>query len=79
MNEAFWERFPKTAKMDCIAMKDRAQAGVARETRGLSSDQLIAYFREASRRFWSKVGRAYPEATPTPMAVREAGPRGKRE
>lgn len=31
---------------------------------GLSSGQLFAYFRESSHRFWSKVGRAYPEATP---------------
>jgi hypothetical protein len=78
MNEAFWDRFPKTTGLRCIAMKDRAQARIARETQGLSSDQLFAYFREASHRFWSKVGRGYPEATSAPMAVRESSPRSKR-
>ncbi len=78
MNEAFWERFPKTAGFRCIEMKDRAQARIARETRGLSADRLLVYFHEASQRFWSEVGRSYLEATPTPMAVRESGPRRKR-
>ena len=78
MNEAFWERFPKTAGIRCIEMKDRAQARIARETRGLSSDQLFAYFREASQRLWSELGRVYPEAPPTTMAVRESGPHRKR-
>lgn len=78
MNEAFWDKFPKAAKIRCIEMKDRQQKRVARETRGLSSDQLFSYFRESSHRFWSKVGRVYPAATPTPMAVRESGSRSKR-
>jgi hypothetical protein len=77
MNEAFWEKFSKTEKLHCIEMKNRAQERIARETRGLSSDQLFAYFRESSHRFWSTVGRAYPETTPTPMAVQESRSRSK--
>lgn len=82
MHETFWERFPKTAKIHCIEVKDRAQERVARETRGLSSDQLFAYFREASQRFWSEIGRVYPKAAPTTpgrgtcTASRASGERG---
>jgi hypothetical protein len=78
MNESFWDRFPKTAKIHCIEMKNRAQARIAGETRGMSADQLFAYFHKASQCFGSELGRAYPKATPTPMAVRESGPRRKR-
>jgi hypothetical protein len=59
MNAAFWDRFPKTTKVHCVEMKDQAQEQVARETRGLSSERLFAYFREASRRFRRDMGRAY--------------------
>ena len=78
MNEAFWERFPKTMGIRCIEMKDRAQARIARETRGMSADQLFAYFHKASQCFGSELGRVYPEVTPTAMAVRESGQRRKR-
>lgn len=77
MNEEFWERFPKTANIRCIEMKDRTQERIARETQGLSPDRLLAYFREASRRFRSKVEGAYPEATSKALAVHETGPRRK--
>ncbi|HAS83207.1 MAG TPA: hypothetical protein DCS43_11185 [Verrucomicrobia bacterium] len=77
MNEAFWEKYPKAAKIRCIEMKARAQERIARETRGLDYDQLFAYFREASNQFWRDLGHVYPEASPTPMAVKEPTPPNK--
>jgi hypothetical protein len=77
MNDAFWDKFPKTTKIHCVEMKDRVQARIASETKGLAHDQLFAYFRAASRRFWRDVEHAYPDVTPAPMAVREPDVPGK--
>lgn len=71
MSNSIWERFPLTPGLHCVEMKDRAQARVAEETRDASPAALAAYFREASRRFWREVGRAYPESAAAPMTVRE--------
>ncbi len=78
MNDSFWDRFPKTAKVNCIELKDKAQERIARETRGMSPDQLYAYFLASSHRFRHQIGRAYPEVAPSSMAVRESSKQGKR-
>lgn len=71
MNESFWDRFPGTVGIGCIEMKDRAQARIARETRGMSTDRLIAYFREAARQFRAQTAAVYPAVRDSTMAVRE--------
>ena len=71
MSNPIWQRFPITPGLRSVEMKDRLQARVMEETRGAAPVALVAYFRDASRRFWREVGRAYPESVAPPMAVRE--------
>jgi hypothetical protein len=52
-------------------MKDRIQKRIERDTRGISPEALVSYFRDASRRFWREMGRPYPEFVRTPMSVHE--------
>ena len=71
MSNPIWRRFPVAPELHCIEMKDRAQDRIMEETRNAAPDALVAYFREASRRFWREIGRDYPEFASTRMAVRE--------
>jgi hypothetical protein len=52
MNEAVWKRFPTSPDMHCVGIKDRVQGKVMEETRHATPETLVAYFRNASRRFW---------------------------
>ena len=70
MSNPFWKAFPTLPGLHCIEMKDRVQGNVMDETRELTPTALIAYFRNASRRFRREVGRTYPESVATPMTVR---------
>jgi len=71
MSNPIWRRFPGALELHCLEMKDHAQDRIMEETRNAAPDKLMAYFREASRRFWQQVGRDYPEFASTRMAVRE--------
>jgi len=55
-------------------MKDRLQERVTEETRGAGAAAVVAYFREASRRFRREVSHACPESVASPTAVRETDP-----
>jgi len=57
MSSSFWNRFPPASDIRCVEMKDRLQDRVSRETRNASPDELVAYFRNAARRFWQQMGR----------------------
>jgi predicted component of type VI protein secretion system len=72
MSSPFWQRFPVQPGLHSLEMKDRLQEQVMEDTRGAATVALVAYFREASRRFWREVGCAYPEPVASPMLVRDA-------
>jgi len=70
MSNPIWQRFSSAPKLRSLDMKDRVQEQVMAETRGATSAELVAYFREASRRFWREFGRS--ESAASPMVVRDA-------
>jgi hypothetical protein len=72
MNSSFWQRFPTALEIRCIDMKDHAQVQVAQATRGASPEKLVAYFQEASRRFWKEMGYPCSDSAMAPMVVRES-------
>jgi hypothetical protein len=72
MSSSLWQRFPVEPGLHTLEMKDRLQERVMEDTRGASAEALVAYFREASRRFWQEVGCAYPESVTSPMLVHDA-------
>ncbi len=51
MSDTIWDRFPAACDTRCLEMKDQLAGRVASETRHASADELVAYFRHASRRF----------------------------
>jgi len=65
MSNAIWQRYPVIPGLHSVEMKDKLQERIMEETRGASPAALIAYFREASRRFRREPGRAYPGAVET--------------
>jgi hypothetical protein len=71
MSSQIWQRFPVAPGLHSLELKDRLQERVMEDTRGASPTALVAYFREASRRFWREVGCAYPETVASPMMARE--------
>ena len=71
MSSLFWQRFPVEPVLHSLEMKDRLQERVMEDTRGAAAAVVVAYFREASRRFWREVNCANPESVASPMAVRE--------
>ncbi|MDY0168717.1 MAG: hypothetical protein RBS80_19365 [Thermoguttaceae bacterium] len=60
MSDSIWDRFPQASDIRCVEMKDQLQGRVSRETRNASADELVAYFHDASWRFWQEMGRPYP-------------------
>ena len=71
MSSRIWQRFPVAPGLHSLELKDRLQERVMEDTRDASPAGLVAYFREASRRFWREVGYAYPETVAAPMVVRD--------
>ena len=71
MSDSIWDHFPAASDIRCVEMKDQLAGRVARETRHASADELVAYFRAASRRFWQEMGRPYPPARENAMAAGE--------
>jgi len=53
-------------------MKDGVQERIRQDVGGASPEELVAYFREASRRFRRGVGGKAPEPESLPSAVRDA-------
>ncbi|MFA6242213.1 MAG: hypothetical protein WC655_14865 [Candidatus Hydrogenedentales bacterium] len=51
MSDEFWKRFPVIPGFDCVQMKNDIQAKIYDEIKGLSSEELVAYFNRAGRRF----------------------------
>ncbi len=66
MSDSIWDRFPAASDIRCVEMKDQLQDRVTRETRNASVDELVAYFRDASRRFWQEMGRPCPPGSSAP-------------
>ncbi len=71
MSDSIWDRFPAACDIRCVELKDQLAGRVARETRNVSADELVAYFRDASRRFWQEMGRPYPPGREEAMATVE--------
>jgi hypothetical protein len=72
MSSLFWQRFPVEPGLNTLEMKDRLQERVMEDTRGAAAAALVAYFREASRRFRREVGCACPDSVASPMLARDA-------
>jgi hypothetical protein len=72
MSSPFWQRFPIEPELHSLEMKDRLQERVMEDTRGAAAAALVAYFREASRRFRHEADRAHPESVASPVLVRDA-------
>ncbi len=75
MNDSNWDRFPAACDVRCVEMKDQLADRVSRETRNASPDELVSYFRDASRHFWQEMGRAYPPGSEAASAAGEKTPR----
>jgi len=41
--------------LDCVEMKRKAQARIARETRGMSPEEELEYFRRGAADFWKEI------------------------
>jgi hypothetical protein len=72
MSSPFWQRFPVQPGLHSLEMKDRLQKQVMEDTRGAAAAALVAYFREASRRFWRGVDHDYPDPVASSILVRDA-------
>ena len=72
MSNPLWQRFPVEPGLHTLEMKDRLQERVVEDTRGAAAAALVAYFREASRRFRREVGCACPDSAASPMFARDA-------
>ena len=79
MSSLLWQRFPVEPGLNTLELKDRLQERITKETRGASSEALVAYFRKASRRFWDEVGCAYSESEASPMMVHDGDQSSDRE
>jgi hypothetical protein len=67
MNKEFWQQFQPITGMHCVEMKDQAQARIVHETQGFSTERLIEYFNEASRRFRMETGATYSKSPQTAL------------
>ncbi len=73
MSSRLWQRFPVEGGLRALEMKDRLQERIREDVRGASPEELVAYFREAPRRFRTGVVGKAPEPESLPSAVRDAG------
>jgi len=72
MSSQLWQRFPLERGLRALDMKDRLQERIGKDVSGASPEELVAYFREASRRFRRGVRCNAPEPESLPSAVRDA-------
>jgi hypothetical protein len=74
MKTSDWKQIPPIPGFSCLRMKAQAQAKIAKETRGMSPERVLEYFREASKSFAASFEGAYPvSARSEALAAREAG------
>jgi hypothetical protein len=71
MSSSIWEAFVETTDIDCIEMKDKIQDLIQKETLDITSEALLNYFFEASRRFRLEIRSRYPAHQAIPTVVRE--------
>jgi hypothetical protein len=71
MSKAFWDQFPKASMVRCLDVKDQAQARIESETRELSPESLVEYFRNAARLFRLESADMYRQSASSTMAVCE--------
>jgi hypothetical protein len=69
MNEDFWKRFQLIPGFDCIKMKREIQAKIHEETKGMSQEERIAYYRRAGARFRRR--RQPAASAEAPLGIRE--------
>lgn len=79
MTNDIWKRFPVMKGFRCLDMKEEIQVKVVADTRRVAPTALIAYFQEASRRFWQEAAHQYPESSTTSLAVSEKNTRRPKE
>ena len=50
MNEEFWKRFPPIPDFDCLKMKHDIQAKIHEETKHMTQDQRLDYYRSGAKK-----------------------------
>ena len=50
----------KKKTFDCVEMKRQIQAKMYEETRGMSHEEELEYYRSRAKEFWKKMGIARP-------------------
>ncbi len=70
MSSRLWQKFPVEDGLRALDMKDRLQERISEDVRGASPEELVVYFREASRRFRRC---SAPEQESLPSVVHDAG------
>ena len=50
MNEDFWKKFPPIPGFDCVKMKHDIQAKIHEETKGMTQEQRLEYYRSGAKK-----------------------------
>jgi hypothetical protein len=50
MNSDFWNRFPTIPGFDCLKMKHDIQAKIHEETKHMTQDQRLEYYRSGAKK-----------------------------
>jgi hypothetical protein len=50
MNSDFWKRFPAIPGFDCLKMKDDIQAKIHEETKHMTQNQRLDYYRSGAKK-----------------------------
>ena len=66
MNKEFWQKHPPIPGFDCVAMKHRIQEKIYEETKDMTADERLDYYRLRAAEF-----RASNPAPVEGMAVKE--------
>jgi hypothetical protein len=69
MNSDFWDRFPVIPGFDCLKMKHDIQAKIHEETKNMTQEQRMEYYRAGAKKLRRR-GRIEVRDT-EPLVVRE--------
>ena len=50
MNSDFWKRFPTLSGFDCLKMKQDIQAKIHEETKHMTQEQRLEYYRSGAKK-----------------------------
>lgn len=73
MNNDFWKQFEGTPSIDCVKMKHDIQAKIYEETKGMTWDERMVYFKRGSEEFRREM--AQRKQTAEDLVLREDPPK----